>query len=383
MTLTTSRRMILLGAAGASLTAACKTTASKAAAEEIGAFPNLPNYENLLGPQPGVAQLRSNENPYGPADSALKMIDYAAKKGAYYPASAVNTLTRMIAERHGVEPENITVSTGSAEALSAIALIYGQKGPIIGPRLFFDATPLYAKKLGLADIKRAPMRADMSVDLAAIESMVTPDTGMVHLCNPNNPTGMLSNSTELKSAVKRMAKSTTVLVDEAYMELTDNPKTNSCIDLIREGHDVIVARTFSKIYGMAGIRVGYAISSPEAAQKIRAANMSWMSGVGLAAAIGCYNDMKFLDYSMSKIIEGKEMVQDRLKSLGCEMLPSHTNFVYFKSGKDADDVAAALKERNINIRGTYMDYDEWSRVSMGHLNDVETFCNTLPEILEA
>ena len=383
MDLQTSRRGLILGLAGASALTACSSAQAAKRAEQVGAFPSLPKHDNLLGPQPGVAQLRSNENPYGPADSALKMMEYAARKGAYYPSGAVRTLTQMIADRHGLDADMISVSTGSAEALSAIAIVYGQKGPIVAPRLFFDATPLYAQKLGLAEIKRAPMRADMGIDLPALEAMVTPQTGLVQICNPNNPTGMLTDPSVLKPAVKRMATKAPVVVDEAYMELTDAPETNTCIDLVKQGHDVIIARTFSKIYGMAGIRVGYVISSPETARTIREANMSWMSGIGLAAAIGCYDDTKFLNYSKAKIFEARDMIEDTLDTLGLERLPSQTNFVYFKTGRAANDIEAAFKAKNIRLRGQYMDYDAWTRVSTGHLADVERFCQTLPEVLRA
>lgn len=384
MTIRATRRSLLLGAAGLSAaTAACKPRLSALQAETVGAFPQLPSGTELIGPQAGVARLHSNENPYGPAQSALDAMDYAARKGAYYADDASKPLAKMIADRHGLDPAQVTLSTGSAEALSAIALIYGQQGPIVAPRLFFDATPLYAQRLGLADIQRAPMTADMDMDLPALEAMVGPETGMVQICNPNNPTGILTDTAALKAAVKRMAKKTTVVVDEAYMELTDQPESTTCIDLIKQGHDVIVSRTFSKLYGMAGIRVGYVISSPETARKIASANMTWMSGVGYAAAIGCYDDQPFIDRSLKKIIEGREMVMNTLSALDMQALPSQTNFVYFKPGIAANELQQALAARKIFIRGQYMDYDEWSRVSMGRLRDVAAFCKALPQAAQA
>lgn len=386
MRIETTRRFLLLGA-GASLGAvACReaVTTTKKVEEAFPPAPTSMAMENeLLGPQKGIALLSRNENPYGPAPSALKMIEYAAKKGAYYPGQAQATLSKMIAERHGVDPEQIVITTGSGEVLCAIAVVYGPKGPIVAPRLFWDTTALYAQRLGMATIQRVPLAKDMSIDLAAIEAAVTEKTGLVQLCNPNNPTGMVSDPVTLKAAVKRMAKKTTVLVDEAYMELADDPDGNTCVDLIKAGHDVIIARTFSKIYGMAGIRVGYTISSAETAEKIRATSMSWISGVGLAAAIGCYDDLKFVDYSKSKIVECRQMVQETCKSLGLEALPSQTNFVYFKSGKEANAVQKAFAKKDIMIRGQYMDYNEWSRVSMGKTEDVVRFCQALPEIVSA
>jgi histidinol-phosphate aminotransferase len=378
----TTRRKFLLGSAGASL---CAATAAINAmnVEKIGAFPKMPYSENFLGPKPGFARLDSNENPYGPAKSALRMVEYAGKKGAYYPDAANIVLRDMIAEKYGVARENVAISTGSAEALSAIALVYGRRGPIVAPRLFFDATPLYAQNLGLATIQRAPLMADMSVDIDALEQMISPDTGMVQICNPNNPTGLMARSEDLKPAVIRMAKHAPVVIDEAYIELTDNPEGNSCLDLVKAGHNVIVARTFSKIYGMAGLRVGYVISTPEIISEIQPAIMSWMSAPSLASAIGCLNDDGFLEFSRSKIYEGRNMVENMLNGLGLEYLPSQTNFLYFKTDKGADKIQEMLRDNNISIQGQYMDYQDWSRVSLGMLEDVECFCDALPRVLDA
>ncbi len=387
VTLNISRRFLLAGGAGAVATTVGACATSTAAVEDKGAFgPEAVAVENpyLLGPPEGIALLSRNENPYGPSKSALKMLEYASSKGAFYVSQdAMVTLKTLIADRYGLTPDHIAITTGSGEALSAIALIYGPKGPIVAPRLFWDTTALYAKRLGMAEISRVPLLADMDVDLAGIEAAVTPETGLVQLCNPNNPTGLVTPAAILKPAVKRMAAKTTVLVDEAYMELADAPEETSCIDLVKAGHDVIVARTFSKIYGMAGIRVGYTISAPDVAENIQMTAMSWSPCTSFAGAIGCYNDEPFLDYSKSKIVEGRQMVMATLDTLGLEYLPSQTNFVYFKSGKEANAVQKAMADKQISVRGQYMDYNEWTRVSMGLIPDVERFCKALPEVVGA
>jgi len=380
-----SRRFLLAGAVGAGLAnTACSSLGIKSqAAESMGAFPAGKD-PYLLGPKEGVALLSRNENPYGPSKSALEMIDYAAKKGAYYASrDSRQLLAKMIAEKNGVEPEQIAITTGSGEALSAIAMIYGPKGKIVAPRLFWDTTALYAKNLGMAYVERVPLKSDMGIDLYGIEARVTPTTGLVQLCNPNNPTGLVADSATFKSAVKRMSANTTVLVDEAYIELADNPDTNTCVDLVKEGRDVIVARTFSKIYGMAGLRVGYTISSPEVAKKIQQTAMSWSPCTSYAGAIGAYNDEKFLNFSKAKVVEARDMVNTTLDTLGLTRLPSQTNFVYFKSGKEANDVQKAMEAKKISVRGQYMDYNEWTRVSMGKIKDVERFCKALPEVIGA
>ena len=380
-----SRRFILAGALGAGLSSTACTSlgATTSVAEETGAFPiGVDPY--LLGPKEGVALLSRNENPYGPSKSALEMVEYAAKKGAYYASrESRHLLAKMIAEKNGVEPEQIAITTGSGEALSAIALIYGPKGRIVAPRLFWDTTALYAKNLGMAYIDRVPLKSDMGIDLAGIEARVSSATGLVQLCNPNNPTGLVADSATFKAAVKRMAAKTTVLVDEAYIELSDTPEIDTCVDLIKEGRNVIVARTFSKIYGMAGLRVGYTISSPDVAQRIQQTAMSWSPCTSYAGAIGAYNDEKFLDYSKSKVTEARDMVNTTLDTLGLTRLPSQTNFVYFKSGKEANEIQKAMEAKKISVRGQYMDYNEWTRVSMGKIPDVERFCKALPEVIGA
>lgn len=382
----TRRGLLTTGSLGAAAgLAACATPSTAALAEATGAFPPEPSpVKSLFGPPAGLALLSRNENPYGPSPSAIAAITEAAGKGAYYVnPEAQMTLSAMIAERHGVAPEQVVVTTGSGEALSALALIYGPKGPIVAPRLFWDTTALYAQKLGLASITRVPLTEDMEIDFAGLEAAITPETGMVQLCNPNNPTGLTTPGSIIRPAVASMASKTTVVVDEAYIELTDDEASITCVPLVKEGKDVIVTRTFSKIYGMAGIRVGYTISSAETAEKIRSTAMSWAPCTSFAAAIGCYNDEAFIAYSKGKIIEGRQMIEATLDTVGLTYLKSQTNFIYFQSGKPANDLAKAMADEKISIRGQYMDYTPWSRVSMGKLEDVERFCKTLPKLIGA
>ncbi|MBI1392320.1 MAG: aminotransferase class I/II-fold pyridoxal phosphate-dependent enzyme [Alphaproteobacteria bacterium] len=381
MPLELSRRGLLRSAGG--LAGASVATLAFARTEGPAAASNDLSSLARLGPAKGVADLSRNENPYGPAPSALRMVEYAGKRGAYYPTDAEDHLGAMIAEKHNVAPEQVVVTSGSSEALCALSIALGRNGPVVAPRLFFDYSVVYGEGLGLASLQRVAMKGDLATDLGALEARVSDATGFVQLCNPNNPTGELIPGATLKPAVRRMAARTTVVVDEAYMELADDPVGNSCVDLVREGLNVIVTRTFSKIYGMAGLRVGYAIAAPEMAAKIRQARMTWISGTGLAAAIGSYNDERFLAMSLSKIVEGREMVKDAIASLGLEALPTSTNFVYFKTGRQADEVRADFAARNIVVRGAYMDYTDYTRVSMGRLEDIEKFTKALPMVVGA
>lgn len=334
----------------------------------------------LFGPAPGIALLSRNENPYGPAPSAIKAIHDTASKGCYYADIGLKTLTEMIAERYGVGTENVVVSSGSTEVLCSVALAWADKGAILCPELFWDTTVKYGEKKG-AKIVRVPLADDMGIDLDAMTAALSPEIGLVHICNPNNPTGMVLDGDDLRGFISKTSGNATILIDEAYNELTDKPEYSSVVDLVKEGHDIIVCRTFSKIYGMAGMRVGYAITSPENAEKIRGYLMSFGgNSSGLAAAIASFNDIGFTRYSKDQVVEARSSIIDTLNGLGMEVLPSQTNFLYVKV-PDADTVQAQMAQRDIMIRGSYGEqWTNWSRVSTGKIEDVKRYNAALTQL---
>ncbi|MFM7403634.1 MAG: pyridoxal phosphate-dependent aminotransferase [Erythrobacter sp.] len=368
----TNRRSFLAGASVA-------TGLSTLPLPGLGAATAAAAVEPDFGPKIGQALLSRNENHYGPAPSALKAISDTATMGCYYNDRGLAKLTAMIAERNGVSPAQVAIGEGSTEVLSAAALAWGRKGKILAPELFWDTTVLYGERQGVK-VSRVAMLADMGVDLAGLEAAVDDSVAMVHLCNPNNPTGILIPPAELKAFAAKVAPKATLLIDEAYNELTDRPDENSTIDLVRAGADVVVCRTFSKIYGMAGLRVGYAIASEENAAKIRAHQMSFGGNLaGLAAAIASYNDMPFLEQSRAAVLEAREMIIAAVAKSGLEALPSQTNFVFVKV-PDANALRDAMATKGIAIRGAYGSLNSFSRVSTGKLEDVARYTAALPEL---
>lgn len=286
----------------------------------------------------------------------------------------------MIAERWGVGADHILLGDGSTELLSATALAWGRKGAIVVPALTYDSTAVYAERKG-AKLIRVPMRADMAIDLDAVAAAVGPDVSMVHICNPNNPTGMLLEPADLRTFIAKVAPKATVLVDEAYNELTDRPEANSVIDLVKAGQNVIVFRTFSKIFGLAGLRIGYAIASPDHAQMIADYSTNLGGSVpALAAAIASYNDEPFKRFSKARVVEARQMIVDAATRLNLTVLPSQTNFVYMKV-PDANALRERMAKRDILIRGAYGKWTEWSRVSAGKIEDVRRYAAVLPEAL--
>lgn len=368
----TDRRSFLAGA-GLATGLSALPLHSLAAAAEPGMI------EPDFGPKIGQALLSRNENPYGPAPSALRAIAETAKMGCYYNDRGHAKLTAMIAERFQVSPSQVVIGEGSTEVLCAAALAWGRKGAILCPELFWDTTVLYGERQGVQSI-RVPLTADMSVDLDAMAATLDDRVSMVQICNPNNPTGILIPSNDLRAFVAKVAPKATVLVDEAYNELTDRPEDNSMIDLVRAGADVIVCRTFSKIYGMAGLRVGYAIASEENAKLIRSHQMSFGGNLGgLAAAIASFNDTPFLEQSRAAVLEGREMINDAVAKAGLTALPSQTNFV-FVAVPDANALRDAMAAKGISIRGAYGALNGYSRVSTGKLEDVARYTAALPAL---
>lgn len=333
----------------------------------------------LVGPAPGQIRLTSNENPYGPSASALRAAAEAAAKGAYYPGRISLDLMQAIANKHGLTTDNVAISSGSNEALCAAATGWAKHGTIVAPSLTYDLHLGFASKIG-AEVVRVPLKADLSIDLDALDAAVDNSVSLVYVCNPNNPTGLTLDGDELRDFCRSVGRRATVVVDEAYNELTKAPAYTSMVDLVREGENVIVMRTFSKLFGMAGLRVGYAMGRPDLVARVKNHITSWPNVVGLAAAYASYSDEEFIRFSTEQILEGRSIVIDAFRDQGIEPLPSQTNFVYADIGRDVNTFAARMRERNVLIRRSYPPFDTYMRVSMGKLDELEVFADVFGEL---
>ena len=373
MTLALSRRS-LLGAASAGTALAFAGT--PALGETRASLPQF-------GPAPGVAWLTFNENPYGPSPKALEAMARTASTGCYYADDAAERLHAMIAERFGLPGEQVVIGNGSTELLTAAAATLGKRGPIVCPELLYDQPVEYARAQG-AQVIRVPLKPDMGVDLEAMAAAAAKSkAALIYLCNPNNPTAMLIDGGTMRAFIDRVGPGTTVLVDEAYNELTDKPEESSVVDLVKAGRNVIVCRTFSKIYGLAGLRVGYALAVPEQAGMIRDGLMTLLlSSASLAAAIASLEDPAFATLSRNRIFQGRQIILEATKKLGLETLPSQANFVFVRV-PDADAVAKRMAERKIIIRGAYGKWTQWSRVSTGKIEDVKRYAAALSAVLNS
>lgn len=363
-------RRALIGASAAGAAALAARAGAQATAAPV------------FGPAPGVAQLSLNENPYGPGPAALRAMTEAATKGCFYPDAANERLSAMIAERAGVAPEQVVLGNGSFEVLTAAAIAWGRGGAILTPELLFDAPIQQVAPFGIKRVT-VPLAPDMGIDLAALAARIAPDIGLVYLCNPNNPTGRALDPAALRTFLTGLPAGVPVLIDEAYCELSDDPDRTTMLDLVRAGRDVIVTRTFSKIYGLAGLRVGYAIAARDSAAKLRAhLGTIGVNSAAIAAAIASYDDTAFLRFSRERILEARGIILDATRRAGLRALPSQTNFVFVEV-PDANRLRDAMAARGISIRGAYGKWRTWSRVSTGRIEDVRRYAAALPELVRA
>ena len=331
---------------------------------------------------PGQIRLMFNENPYGPSPKALAEVAKILPMTAYYPGEIENDLMSLFMERHNLDRGQVFLASGSNEGLQAAMMAFGKRGRVISPALTYSDHLLYAERLGV-EVQRIPLRGDMAIDLEAMARAVDDSVSLVYLCNPNNPTGMAIDGDELRSFCRELEGRVPILIDEAYNELTDKPDYTSMIDLVRGGANILITRTFSKIFGMAGLRVGYGMGHPDIVSVVKDNVMAWPNGVGLYAAYHSYLDEDFIAFSREKVIQGREMVNTTFRRHGIEPLPSQTSFVYADIGRNADDFEAAMAARNVRIRGAYEGYGTFSRVSMGRLEELEIFDRVFSEVFNA
>ena len=344
----------------------------------------IPAWSQYLIPE-GQVRLVFNENPYGPSPKAIAEVQKILSLSAYYPDSPYDYPIRddlfdAIAADNDLGHDNLFVSSGSNEGLQAALMAYGRAGSVLTPALTYNAHLGYAEALGVT-VSRVPLRSDLQVDLDAMEAMVDESVAVVYLANPNNPTGLPIDAERLRAFCRAVGPKALVIVDEAYNELTDDPERDTMVDLVREGENILVTRTFSKIFGMAGMRVGYGMARPDIIENTFKHIMAWPNGVGLTAAYHSYIDRDFIEFSRDKVREGRAMVQKTLADVGLTPVPSQTNFVFVDAGRDAMTIRRAMAEEGVLINAGYEGYPNYLRISMGKLEDLETFDRVFKRVM--
>lgn len=328
-----------------------------------------------------IVKLNANENPFGPSKRVRSAITNAFDVACRYPYGSLPGLAKMIAEKEGVTKDYVVITGGSIEGLRAAGLIYGiGGGEIIAADPTFQAMLRYAENFG-AYVHRVPVNDKMEHDLEAMAKRITSKTRLIFICNPNNPTGTIIERNSLKDFCTSVDDKVVIFSDEAYYDFIIEPNYPSMVELVKEGRNVIVSKTFSKVFGLAGLRVGYLIARPDIAVRLKSSVMANTNILAIEAAKEALRDDAFYKFSIVKNAEAKKHVYSTLDDLGLEYIKSHTNFVFFKSGRHINDLNEAMKKENILIGRPFPPFYDWARISTGTLEEMELFGKALKKVM--
>ena len=285
-------------------------------------------------------------------------------------------LKAQIAEREGLTPRHVMIGSGSSEILHIAAALYGlDHGELITAAPTFNLIAEHVRAIG-GSVREIPLNDALRYDLAAIRTTVSPATRLIYVCNPNNPTGTLVPGPELREFIAGMPKEVNVFVDEAYLELASSMAENSAVVRVKADDNVIVARTFSKLHGLAGLRIGYALARPDIIERMSRLKVP-LGNLGLAAALASYSDLAFQESSRKHIAEGVAVTVAALDSLKLRHAPTRANFVFFDTGQPIAQFLGAMRRRGFSLGRPFPPYDTWCRVSMGTVEQMTALAAAL------
>lgn len=303
-----------------------------------------------------LLELGSNENPYGPSPAARAAVMAQLNMLHRYPDPLGTDLKRALAMRHGVDANRIGLGNGSHELLMQLAQVFtGPGNDVVLPRYGFAVFALAARAAGatLRVVDALPRGALMPLghDLDAIAAAITPATRLVYLANPNNPTGTWFGHDAFTAFMARVPADVIVVVDEAYAEMADASDFGSAIALLPTHANVVVTRTFSKAYGLAGLRIGYLLAAPGLVAVMERVRESFnVNAPALAAAEAALGDDAHLAWALARNAEQRAALSDALRTRGLPVLPSQTNFVLVEFGSPSAAIEAALVARGVVLR---------------------------------
>jgi histidinol-phosphate aminotransferase len=334
--------------------------------------------------QPILARLGLNENPFGPSPAAMIAVQDALGKLYRYVDDDADLLTPVIAERENVAADQIVLG----DVLEALGLQLAKEGPSGGE--FIYSAPGYTALVDAAASAggvavAVPLDQNLQNDLSAISAKVNPRTRAIYLINPHNPSGTVTDAARFKAFVSGLSDRAVVIVDEAYLEFDPDFDKRTVVDLTRAGKNVIVFRTFDKIYGLAGLSMGYAIAPKPVTAALRRMRIGTAATVGrlaLAATAASLSDRDYVPIVRAKVIAERDKWHRLFDRLEIRHTDSRGNFVFFDAGRPQQRVAAALRAKGIDVGRAFPPLDQWTRISIG-LPDENTLArNAVAELLE-
>ncbi len=335
----------------------------------------------LKGSEPKV-RLNSNENPYGPSEKAKKAVVQVLSESNRYAFKELKELQKILADKEGVDPAYILIGAGSGELLCQTGVAYGlDGGRVLSAYPTFPLLMNYAEQMN-AKWDRVDLNDKLEFDYQKLLSAIKSDTRLVFSCNPNNPTGTMVDSNIVKSFCEEASKKTLVYADEAYLEFLEPVQQKSMVSLVQQIPNLIVSRTFSKIYGLAGLRIGYIVAHPDVLDKVgKYGDTISPSQTAIAAAKACLGDEEFMKMTREKNAVARKVLTDYLDSHKIVHGKSVTNVVLFPAPKDGKTILTKLDERGFLIRIWEYQGKEWCRVSIGTADEMKSFVKAFDEVI--
>lgn len=332
-----------------------------------------------------IIKLASNENPLGMPESAKKAIANEVGETGRYPDANGFALKKVIGERYGIAQDWITLGNGSNDIIELAARTFVQQGQsIVFSEYSFLVYALVAKAIGARGIQ-VPSK-DYGHDLDAMLKAITADTRLLFLANPNNPTGTFLQPADIEAFLDKVPSSVVVVIDEAYNEYLDSSIQYDSTDWVKKYPNLLVSRTFSKAYGLAGLRVGFGLAHPELTGLLNRVRQPFnVNALAQAAAVAALNDQEFLKKSAKINANGYRFLTQSFEEMGLEYVPSHGNFVLVKVGNDdgaGSRVNLELLKKGIIVRPVNAyGLPKWLRISIGLPEENQAFISALKEVL--
>ena len=326
-------------------------------------------------------RLSANENPYGPSPKALEAITNSFGLACRYPDEHNNVLIDKLAKLNGVNHDQILLGDGSGEILKLCAETFTkpQNGKLVAADPTFEAILNNATANG-AEVVKVPLTSSFGHDLPKM--LAAAKGGLIYVCNPNNPTASITPKDELHDFIAKTPPDTMILVDEAYFHYADSPDYESVIPLVREHPNLIVSRTFSKIYGMAGLRCGYCVAQKETVERMRR-NQMWdsVNCMALAAATASLDDPDQVTNGKRSTNEAKQFTTSELDKMGYKQIPSQANFIMFDCKRPVVPIIQAMKERNVHVGRLFPALPNHMRLTIGKRSEMESFLAAFREVV--
>lgn len=333
--------------------------------------------------------LNFNENSLGMSPKAKEAIIAALPNSFRYPDDARAELLADIGTLYGLSDKHISIGNGSSETIQATVAMLANKAKnkgvniqLVTPDPTFNYAELYSLPLGVK-ITKIPLTADLAFDLPKMEQAANDFDGlsMIYICNPNNPTAMITPHSQLNKWMSKVSDDQFFIVDEAYAEFVEDPSFVSAIELVKKGQqNLIVTRTFSKIFALAGLRVGYGVAAPDVITAIdEFLSIDNTNTAGAVAAIASLKDTSFIAYSLKSNNLSRKIVETALKDIGLEYAPSHANFIFHKVKGDVKTYKQRMADANIMVGREFPPVVGWNRLTLGTPEEMEQFVIVLKE----